>query len=162
MKSTEAEFLKIITRYQGIIHKINLIYFRTSDDKKDNFQEIVYHLWKSFPSLKDESKISSWIYSVAINVSISKIRKDSRYVFTDSLPEMMHTDDTDLTEQDMNLRKLLDVIRHFNETDKSIILLYLEELSYKEIAGIIGISVSNVGVKIHRLIGKLQEHFNDK
>jgi DNA-directed RNA polymerase specialized sigma subunit len=85
-------------------------------------------------------------------VSISKIRKDSKYVFTNSLPETAHTEDTDRTEQDMNLRKLLDVIRHLNETDRSIILLYLEELSYKEIADIIGISVSNVSVKIHRLI----------
>jgi RNA polymerase sigma-70 factor (ECF subfamily) len=162
MKSTEEEFLKIITQYQGIIHKINLIYFHLSDDKKDNFQEIVYHLWKSFPSLKDESKIGSWIYSVAINVSISKIRKDSKYVFTNSLPEIAHTEDTNQTDQDLNLQKLLEAIQHFNETDKSIILLYLEELSYKEIADIIGISVSNVGVKIHRLVNKLQEHFNEK
>jgi len=75
MKSVEKEFLKVITQYQGIIHKVNFMYFRTKEDKDDNFQEIVYHLWRSFHSLKDKCKIGSWIYTVAINVSISKIRK---------------------------------------------------------------------------------------
>ena len=162
MKSTEKEFLRIITQYQGIIHKVNLMYFRTSDDKQDNFQEILYHLWRSFQSLKDESKIGSWIYAVAINVSISKIRKDSKYVFTDSIPEVAHTEEIDRIEHDMNFRQLLNSIQHFNEVDKSIMLLYLEDFSYKEIAEIIGISASNVGVKIHRMINKLQEQFKDK
>ena len=162
MNSAEKKFLGIISQYQGIIHKVNFMYFRTSDDKEDNFQEIVYHLWKSFQSLKDASKIGSWIYSVAINVSISKIRKDSKYIFTDSVPDVAHTDEIDRIEQDMNFRQLLDAIQHFNEVDKSIMLLYLEELSYKEISEIIGISPSNVGVKIHRMINKLQEQFKSK
>ncbi|KAA6345532.1 RNA polymerase sigma factor YlaC [termite gut metagenome] len=157
MKSVDNDFLKMLSQYQGIVHKVNLVYFNTSDDRKDNFQEIVYQLWKSFPSLKDETKIGSWIYAVAINVSISKIRKDSKYVFTDSIPEIVHTDDTNMFEQDMDFQRLLEAIRHFNETDKSIMFLYLEEYSYKEIAEIIGISASNVGVKIHRLISKLQK-----
>ncbi len=69
MKSKQEEFLKIISAYQGIIHKVNLIYFRSNVDKQDNFQEIVYQLWRSFPSLKDKSKLASWIYAVAINTS---------------------------------------------------------------------------------------------
>ena len=162
MKSIEKEFLEVITQYQGIIHKVNLLYFRSIDDKEDNFQEIVYHLWRSYQSLKDKSKIGSWIYSVAINVSISKIRKDSKYVITESIPEVAHTDEIDRIENEMNFQQLLNVIQHFNEVDKSIMLLYLEELSYKEIAEIIGISPTHVGVKIHRLINKLQEHFKNK
>ena len=101
MKSEEKEFLRIITQYQGIIHKVDFMYFRTSDDKKDNFQEIVYHLWRSYKSLKDESKIGSWIYAVAINVSISKIRKDSKYVFANSIPDVEYTDEIDQIEQDI-------------------------------------------------------------
>ena len=59
MKSNQEEFLKIISAYQGIIHKVNLIYFRSDADKQDNFQEIVYQLWRSFPSLKYKSKLAS-------------------------------------------------------------------------------------------------------
>ena len=162
MKSVEKEFIEIITQYQGIIHKVNFMYFRTKDDKDDNFQEIVYHLWRSFHSLKDKSKIGSWIYTVAINVSISKIRKDSKYIVVDSMPELAHTDEIDWIEQKMNLQQLLEAIQYFNEVDKSIMLLYLEEFSYKEISEIIGVSASNVGVKIHRMINKLQKQFKDK
>ncbi|MDR1273348.1 MAG: sigma-70 family RNA polymerase sigma factor [Odoribacteraceae bacterium] len=162
MKPVNEDFLRILSQYQGIIHKVNLIYFRTLEDKKDNFQEVIYQLWKSFPSLKDGSKIGSWIYAVAINVSISKIRKDSKYVFTDAIPEIPHTDNIDKLEHDLDFRHLLDAIHHFNKTDKSIMLLYLEEYSYSEIAEIIGISASHVGVKIHRLIGRLQKLLKDK
>ena len=62
----------------------------------------------------------------------------------------------------MNLQQLLEAIQYFNEVDKSIMLLYLEEFSYKEISEIIGVSASNVGVKIHRMINKLQKQFKDK
>jgi RNA polymerase sigma-70 factor (ECF subfamily) len=159
MKPVDENFLQMLSKYQGIIHKVNLIYFNKPEDRKDNFQEVVYQLWKSFPSLRDSSSIGSWIYAVAINVSISKIRKDSKYVFTDSIPEIPYTGDVDRIERDMDFSRLLNAIRSFNETDKSIMLLYLEEYSYSEIAAIMGISVSNVGVKIHRLTGRLQKHF---
>jgi RNA polymerase sigma-70 factor (ECF subfamily) len=159
MKPVDEDFLRMLSRYQGIIHKVNLIYFNTPEDRKDNFQEVVCQLWKSFPSLKDSGKTGSWIYAVAINVSISKIRKDSKYVFTDSIPEITHTGDVDRIERDMDFSRLLNAIRSFNKTDRSIMLLYLEEYSYSEIAEIMGISVSHVGVKIHRLTGRLQKHF---
>lgn len=67
------DFLRTVSDYQGIIHKVNLIYFRVMADREDNFQEVLLQLWKSFPKLKDRTKIGSWIYAVAINTSISKI-----------------------------------------------------------------------------------------
>ncbi|KAA6322708.1 hypothetical protein EZS27_027774 [termite gut metagenome] len=66
MKSTQEDFLRIISNYQGIIHKVNLIYFKSATDREDNFQEVVYQLWRSFPLLKDKDRMSSWIYAVAI------------------------------------------------------------------------------------------------
>lgn len=159
MKSVDEDFLTMLSRYQGIIHKVNLIYFKTPEDRKDNFQEVVCQLWKSFPSLRDSSRTGSWIYAVAINVSISKIRKDSKYVFMDSIPDIPYTGDVERIERDMDFSRLLNAVRSFNETDRSVMLLYLEEYSYSEIAAIMGISVSHVGVKIHRLIGRLQKHF---
>lgn len=150
MNSLQKDFLKILSEYQGIIHKVNLIYFRTTADREDNFQEVVFQLWKSFPSLKDRSKIGSWMYAVAINTAISKIRKDSRFVLMDTLPDTELADDEENIENTINSEQLLGAIQKLNDVDKSIILLYLEEYSYEQIASIIGISVSNVGVRINR------------
>ena len=150
MNSLQEEFLKILSEYQGIIHKVNLIYFKTASDREYNFQEVVFQLWKSFPSLKDRNKIGSWMYAVAINTAISKIRKDSKFVLMDTLPDTEYTDDEENIENRINSEQLLGAIQKLNEVDKSIILLYLEEYSYEQIAGIIGISSSNVGVRINR------------
>lgn len=159
----EEEFLDILSNYQGIIHKVNLIYFRDEQDKRDNFQEVVCQLWRSFPKLRDRSKIGSWIYAVAINTSITKIRSDSRLRFTSSLPEppalQPREKQEEETEQRRKYRKVLRAIQSFGEIDRSIMLLYLDDHTYAEIAEIVGISPSNVGVKIHRLRRELQEKF---
>jgi len=151
MNSLKEEFLEIVSKYQGILHKVNLIYFKNKTDREDNFQEIIYQLWRSFPTLKNKNSIGSWIYAVSINTSISKIKKDVRIEYHDKLPEV--SDTFDMIENltvDKNLELLLKAIYKLNEIDKSIMLLYLEEKSYDEIAEIIGISKSNVGVRINR------------
>ena len=151
MKQLKEEFLEIISNYQGILHKVNLVYFHNKSDREDNFQEIIYQLWKSFPGLKNKNSIGSWIYAVSINTSIGKIKKESRIAYREELPEFMDT--VDIIEElssDETFRLLLQAIYNLNEIDKSIMLLYLEEKSYDEIAEIIGISKSNVGVRINR------------
>lgn len=150
MKSIQEEFLSILSGYQGIIHKVNLIYFRSQADKQDNFQEVVYQLWRSFPSLKEKDKPASWIYAVAINTSISKIRKDNKLSFSDAIPDIPYMDTTGDFERNLNYRNLLEALQKLNEIDRSIMLLYLEDHSYEEIAEITGISTTNVGVRIHR------------
>nr|WP_320058558.1 RNA polymerase sigma factor [uncultured Bacteroides sp.] len=163
MKSIQEDFLKIVSNYQGIIHKVNLIYFRVIVDREDNFQEILLQLWKSFPQLKDRTKIGSWIYAVAINTSISKIRKDSKLVFqelTDSTPEMSLEDNADSFEVDVNFQNLIEALHQLNQIDRSIMLLYLEELDYNEIAEIMGITSTNVGVRINRSKKQLKKYLN--
>lgn len=150
MKQEHKEFLGILSDYQGIIHKVNLIYFKTTADREENFQEVVYQLWKSFPTVKDKKHVASWIYAVAINTSISKIRKDSRVVLMDSVPDLPDTDNIESMEQDIDFQQLLTMLQKLNEIDRSIMLLYLEDYNYNEIADILGISSTNVGVKINR------------
>jgi RNA polymerase sigma-70 factor (ECF subfamily) len=164
MKSLKEEFLEILSNYQGILHKVNLIYFRNVSDREDNFQEIIYQLWKSFPGLKNKNSIGSWIYAVSINTSISKIKKKSRIEYREKLPESI--DMIDIIEElalNEESQMLLQAIYNLNEIDKPIMLLYLEEKSYDEIAEIIGISKSNVGVRINRakeLLKQKLNHFN--
>ena len=160
MKSNQKEFLKILSAYQGIIHKVNQVYFKSKIDKEDNFQEVVYQLWRSFPSLQNKEKPASWIYAVAINTSISKVRQDSRIEFyetSDSALNIEAATPNDQQEQNENYQRLINALYKLNEIDKSIMLLYMEDYSYEEIAEIVGMSSSNIGMKIHRLKNRLQK-----
>ena len=163
MKSLKEEFLEILSNYQGILHKVNLIYFRNVSDREDNFQEIIYQLWKSYPDLRNKDSIGSWIYAVSINTSISRLKKKTRIEYREKLPESMDTHDIEEEiSRDNNFLLLLQAISNLNEIDKSIMLLYLEEKSYDEIAEIIGISKSNVGVRINRAKELLKKTLNLK
>lgn len=151
MKSTKEEFLEILSNYQGILYKVSLIYFKNASDRGDNFQEIVYQLWKSFPKLQNKNSIGSWVYAVSINTSISRIKRVSRIEYREILPDLPDTSNIiDEISKNESLELLLNAIYNLDEIDKSIMLLYLDEKSYDEIAEIIGISKSNVGVRINR------------
>jgi len=162
MQSTKEEFLEILSSYQGILHKVNLVYFHNKTEREDNFQEIVYQLWKSFPKLQNRNSIGSWIYAVSINTSISRLKKSGTIEYRKKLPETPDIgnafEEFSLNE---NVRLLLRAISNLNEIDKSIMLLYLEEKSYSEIAEILGISVSNVGVRINRAKETLRQTFKN-
>lgn len=162
MKSTNDEFLEIITNYQGILHKVNLVYFRSHSEREENFQEIVYQLWKSFAKLKNRESLGSWIYKVAINTSISRIRKASRIEYRPKLPDICDKtiDTAEAISLNASLQMLLEAIKHLDEIDRSIMLLWLDENSYDQIAGIIGISSSNVGVRINRAKETLRKLMN--
>lgn len=151
MKSTKEEFLEVLSKYQGILYKVSLVYFKNISDREDNLQEIIYQLWKSFPQIKNRNSIGSWIYAVSINTSISRVKKVSRIDYRETTPEIPDKSDIiDDISMNESLQMLLNAIYNLNEVDKSIMLLYLEEKSYDEIAEIMGISKSNVGVRINR------------
>ena len=162
MKFTKEEFLEILSNYQGILHKVSLVYFKNKTDRDDNLQEIIYQLWKSFPSIKNHDSIGSWIYAVSINTSISRVKKVSRIEYRETIPELPDKSNV-IDEMSMNesLQLLLNAIYKLDEVDKSIILLYLEEKSYDEIAEIIGISKSNVGVRINRAKKLLKQNLKN-
>lgn len=150
MNEEKVKFLKLLAEYQSILHKVSLVYFRYEDERKDNFQEIVYQMWKAYPSVRNQKSIVSWIYAVSINTSISRIRKDSRIWYKAELSDQEGYNITDQMNVDEDMQMLLRAIYELNDIDKSIILLYLEEKSYEEISEIIGISKSNVGTRINR------------
>ena len=162
MKSTKDEFLEILSNYQGILHKVSLIYFKNASDRGDNFQEIVYQLWKSFSKLQNKNSIGSWIYAVSINTSISRIKKISRIEYRETLPDIPDTSDNfDELSKNESLKLLLNAIYKLDEIDRSIMLLYLDEKSYDEIAEIIGISKSNVGVRISRAKESIKQNIKN-
>jgi RNA polymerase sigma-70 factor (ECF subfamily) len=159
MTIKKEDFLNILANYQGILHKVGLVYFKNKSDRDENFQEIIYQLWKSFSSIKNHESIGSWIYAVSINTSISRIKQNSRLILSSQTPEIPDKNNIieDITMNE-SLQLLLSAIHELNAIDKSIMLLYLEEKSYQEISEIIGISKSNVGVRINRAKKSLKKN----
>jgi len=158
------EFLQNITSNQAIIHKVTRIYCDNVDDRKDLFQEILIQLWKSYGSFKEQSKFSTWMYRVSINTAITAFkrgaRKNLKSQFVQELPQIVDDEyDTDLEE---NLNMLHEAIGQLTGIEKSIILLYLEDKSYEEIAEITGITQNYVRVKMNRIKKKLESLMKGK
>jgi len=151
----ETEFLNQVKSHQNIIHKICFIYSRNRSDKEDLYQEIVLQLWKSYPSFGKRSAFSTWMYRVALNTAISTTQ---RFWFTadTELPELAFEAESqmDLSE---DIRILYRAISKLAKIEKAIILLWLENRSYDEIAETTGISVKNVSVKLVRIKARLSE-----
>ncbi len=157
------EFLEIIEDHKGIIYKIVNTYSKDSDDRKDLSQEIIVQLWKSFENYNNQYKYSTWIYRIALNVSITHFRKETnrRKINHPIENSIIYMDDSYSNENnEHNLSILQEIISELKEMEKALVLLYLEEKSYKEISEIIGISESNVATKLSRIKLVLKEKFN--
>lgn len=154
----------MINNHRGIIYKVCNLYFYRDEDRKDLFQEVVLQLWKSFPSFRGESKQSTWMYRVALNTAITIFRKDKKKPSPQeiSLAELEIPNMSDLVEDSENLSRLRSAIERLSKIERAIIMLYLDEKSYEEISEIIGISTSNVGVKLNRIKIKLEKILNPK
>jgi RNA polymerase sigma factor (sigma-70 family) len=158
------KFISIIKDNQKLLFKICFSYCRNSDNRKDLEQEILLQLWKSFKKFDGRVKISTWIYRIALNTAISYYRNDSRLngrkvTFDASIISL--TGFEYVPEQDENVILLYQFIDKLNEMDKALILLYLDDNKYKDIADILGISETNVATKISRIKKILKEHFSN-
>jgi RNA polymerase sigma-70 factor (ECF subfamily) len=155
-KPNKKIFSELIIRNQGLIHKITLIYIDNPADREDLFQEICLQLWKSYPNFRQESKFSTWMYRVALNTAISNVRKQKTRVVCEPLANYRQVE-AEPDESYDNVLQLYAAVSKLNQIDKAIILLWLEEKSYEEIASITGLSKSNVSVKLMRIKKKLEE-----
>ncbi|HEX6226512.1 MAG TPA: sigma-70 family RNA polymerase sigma factor [Chryseolinea sp.] len=154
----EEKFISLINEHQGLIHKVCLMYESDPDVRNDLFQEIVLQLWKSFSSFRGESKISTWMYRIALNTAISGFRKQTRWVKTEDLRELhLNISDAGNDEQEENFQKLQWAIRQLSEVERAMIMMALEEIPYEEIAETIGITQNNVRVRMNRIREKLKK-----
>lgn len=153
----------IIRSHKDSIYRICLGYIYEADLVEDLFQEVLISLWKSLPTFRNEAKLSTFIYRVTVNTAISfnrkrrKHKRESQLVF----PDPVHDSPVDEIMNKEELQLLRSCICRLEDQDRLIISLYLEELSYKEIAEVAGISVSYVGVKINRIKNILKECIQD-
>jgi RNA polymerase sigma factor (sigma-70 family) len=154
---TEKEFLKLMEENQRIVHKISRLYRDSAEDRRDLFQEIVFQLWKAYPSFRGEAKVSSWMYRIALNTALATFRKNNvKISYRDTLPDLAD-DSGEVSGQEEQMYKAL---KKLSESERAIIALFLEDYSYQEIAQITGITENYVGVKISRIKEKLKTIIN--
>jgi RNA polymerase sigma-70 factor (ECF subfamily) len=128
------------------------MYAGNRDDLNHLYQDIVLNVWRSFDSFRGESKMSTWLYRIALNTAIMTYRKTSKNIVGGHPESDMHVipqSDKSLGEEDFNA--LHSAIRQLPEIDRAIILLYLEEQSGEEISRITGFSPGNIRVRISRI-----------
>ncbi|WP_281614380.1 sigma-70 family RNA polymerase sigma factor [Flammeovirga sp. SubArs3] len=158
------KFISTINSHKKIIYKIVNSYCQDIEDRKDLEQEIIIQLWNAFDKYNPEYKYSTWMYRIALNVAISFYRKEKKWLANNdfSSVESIYSvvdENEDETELDNNIKLLQQFINDLDELNKALMLLYLEEKSYVEIAEILGISKTNVATKISRLKLKLKKEF---
>lgn len=131
-------------------------YAQDEESLKDLVQEVTLQLWRSHQSFQGNSQLSTWVYRVTLNVCLSHAKKAKKRPDTVSIEGHGHAVDghDPINEQ---IEKLYLGIKKLNESDRAIVLLYLEDKSYKEMSEILGISVTHVGVKVNRLKEKLKK-----
>lgn len=158
--NTEKAFLQLISENERLIYKVCSFYTSEEHPLADLYQEVVVNLWSGFAKFRNESRISTWIYRVALNTCISGMRKEMRK--PQSIPisalQEAFTEPESISEQ---LREMYALIHQLKTMERAVVLLYLEEKSYQEIADITGLTVSNVATKLKRSKQKLKEMSND-
>ncbi|MGD1893133.1 MAG: RNA polymerase sigma factor [Cyclobacteriaceae bacterium] len=148
------KFLEQLHQHQGLIHSLCHSYFANSEDREDAFQEIVLQLWKSYPSFRKESAVSTWMYRVALQ-TIFNLLKQRRLTFA-TLPEQLGESDSTDTEL---IRVMLSMLA---PDDRAILILYLEGYRYQEIADISEMTLTNVSTRLSRIRQKLRSLFQSE
>jgi len=151
------DFLDTIKENERAILKLVRIYADQHEDQKDLYQEIIYQLWKSFHSFQGNSKISTWIYKVALNTSLAHINFKNKYSKTISIQDIgLQFEENNDTQLEEKITEMYQHIKQLNEIDKAIVFLFLEGKSYDEIADIMGFTTTNIGTRLNRIKMKLK------
>lgn len=152
------EFIKHINDCEGILQKICRLYFDNEADREDVCQDILLNAWNSFPKFRGEAKFSTWLYQVGINTAMTMLRKKNRSAVNNELSEqVMQIPDEPVKNNADEINFLYRALHELNEVDKTIALLYLDQLSYREIATITGLPEAAMGVRISRVKEKLKK-----
>ena len=160
MTEKENEFNRIVKANKATIFTVCYLFSKEQDEVNDLFQETLINLWRGFDGFQGKCDVKTWIWRVSLNTCLTYERKKKRRV--DTVPLTM--DINLFTDTDDDTRQVQMLYRRINKLgplDKSIVLLWLENLSYDEIGQIIGISTKNVSVKLVRIKEQLKKMSND-
>ena len=152
-----------ILPYAAIIIKICRAYTNTQEDFEDYYQEVCLQIWKSRDNFQEKSEWSTWVYRLSLNVCLTLLKKKKnnyQHFASDYLPAEVTEDlraSNSYPKAEESLNHLYVAIRQLSEVDRAVILLYLEEKSYQQIADIIGTNQNNIGVRIKRIKERLKK-----
>jgi RNA polymerase sigma-70 factor (ECF subfamily) len=153
-------FQKLVEENKKLLYKVCNSYCRDRDSREDLAQEITIQLWRSFGKFDGRCRFSTWMYRIALNVAISFYRSEStrtRHLISDEQRLLETADETEGQPEDIRL--LYRFIEGLDPLNKALILLYLDEHSYREIADVLGITETNVATKINRLKSRMKQEF---
>ena len=164
--AAKAQFESLLEQHARIVRKVAFGYARNENDRRDLTQDILLQLWKAYPRYSPERPFSTWMYRIALNVAISALRKQSRpgrepMPFNESAHDVPHecSGSSEMEEQITTLRQL---IAECQPLDRALLLLYLDDCSYREIGAVLGLSETNVGTKLNRLKQDLRQKLTGK
>lgn len=150
---SKKQFVQLIQSSQGIINSICRVYFPRSEDQKDIRQEIILQLWKAFPHFREEAKVSTWIYRVALNTVLNQLRKVVKH------PEQITTELLNNMPApkliDDDFQQLRQVMSLLKAKDKALVILHLEGYNHKEIAAMLNTSPTNISTRFSRIKKRL-------
>ena len=153
----ERDFMDVVRKNERIIYKVVSFYADIDQSISDLYQEVVLNLWKAYPSFRGDSKISTWIYRISLNTCITFFRRSKRSIsYTDLVIDV-----SDIPDEDENIKELYRLINKLGKIEKALVLLYLDEKPYKDIAEITGLTVTNVATKLNRIKDKLKKMSNE-
>jgi RNA polymerase sigma factor (sigma-70 family) len=153
-------FIQQVNQNLGIAHKVCRIYFSDEEEKKDVVQEMMFQLWRSYPGFGSRSKFSTWMYRVCLNTALTYRRKSNRHQSQPLSQTHNQIPEEPAGSPEENTNLLLEAIATLSPLNKAIVLLYLEDMSYEEIALITGLSKSNVSVRLVRIKKELESCMN--
>lgn len=167
MNISEKEFCQIINTNSGRLHHLCRVYAEHKEDEKDIFQEIVIQVWESLSSFNEEAQLSTWIYRIGLNTAISFTRKKKtrkkyyRAYKKEQKSLEVNSAINPIEESSEKLDLIYDAIDQLNLSEKTIITMYLEDFSYKEIGYVTDLTENHVGVKLSRIKDKLSNLLGD-
>ena len=155
MKSAkEKQFEELVKQYKRTIYSVCYMFSRDKEEINDLFQEILVRLWLGFDQFEQRSSVNTWVYRIALNTAINSDKRAKRRPQT--VPLSTDIDPYDPQESSLEqFRQLYALINQLDVMDRGLVLLWLEGIGYDEIAAIMGITVANVGIKLHRIKEKL-------
>jgi RNA polymerase sigma-70 factor, ECF subfamily len=158
--SDRTSFIDRINAHRNIIHKVGWVYGHNADDREDLEQDILLQLWRSRASFDDRAAFSTWMYRVALNTAITFRRRQRPTEPLDREPQIPARQ-AEQAQHAEELRQLYGAIAKLGAIEKALILLWLDERSYEEIAETLGISSKNVSVRLVRIRAKLARLIGD-
>jgi len=155
MKSAkEKQFEELVKQYKRTIYSVCYMFSRDNEEINDLFQEILVRLWLGFGQFEQRSSVNTWVYRIALNTAINSDKRAKRRPQT--VPLSTDIDPYDPQDSSFEqVRQLYALINQLDVMDRGLVLLWLEGIGYDEIAAIMGITVANVGIKLHRIKEKL-------